>query len=233
MYTADGLLWDATATDNCNVRSGAYVLTGATTGTGTSLDNVIFNDGETTVTWTALDDTGNDDVCFYTVTVNDDEAPEITCVTNQVGATDAGVCTYTHDGLLWDATATDNCNVASVTYVLTGATTGTGTSLDNVIFNDGVTTVKIGRASCRDNDDVCFYTVTVNDDEAPEITCVTNQVVITDAGVCTYTHDGLLWDATATDNCNVASVTYVLTGATTGTGTSLDNVIFNDGVTTV
>ncbi len=211
----------------------SYELTGATTGTGTTLDGVTFNLGETTVTWTTTDPAGNTDQCSFTVTVEDNEAPAIICVANQTIDTDAGVCTYTHSGIAWDATATDNCSVDTITYELTGATTGTGTTLDGVVFNLGVTSVTWTAIDGSTNTNVCSYTVTVEDNEAPAITCVANQTIDTDAGVCTYTHIGSAWDATATDNCSVDTITYELTGATTGTGTTLDGVVFNLGVTTV
>src|SRR5690606_15152456 len=232
-YTHSGIGWDATATDNCTTEDRGEVLKGATTGNGTSLDGVVFNLGTTTVPWTTTDGSSNTDVCSYTVTVEDNQDPEITCTTNQTVDTDADVCTYTHSGTGWDATATDNCSVNTINYILTGATTGTGTSLDGVIFNLGITTVtwKLGNAWCRY--DLCSYTVTEEDNQAPAITCTTNQTVDTDADVCTYTHSGTGWDATATDNCSVDTIEYVLTGDTTGTGTSLDGVVFNLGTTTV
>ncbi len=54
---------------------------------------------------------------------------------------DAGVCTYTAVGAEFNATATDNCAVTSLSYTLTGVTTGTGTILAGKIFNKGITTV--------------------------------------------------------------------------------------------
>jgi uncharacterized protein (UPF0305 family) len=219
------------------------VLTGATTGTGTglfqSLSDVVFNLGTTTVTWTVTDGSGNTDVCSFTVTVEDNQDPVITCpVTDQTVDADTDLCTYTHSGAAWDATATDNCSVASITYVLSGVTTGTGTSLDGVVFNLGTTTVTWTVTDGSGNTDVCSFTVTVEDNQDPVITCpVTDQTVDADTDLCTYTHSGTAWDATATDNCSVASIQYVLTGATTGAGTglfqSLSDVVFNLGTTTV
>jgi len=232
-YTHIGTGWDATATDNCSIDTIEYVLTGATTGNGTSLDGVVFNLGTTTVTWTATDGSTNTDVCSYTVTVEDNQDPVITCIGNQTVDTDTDECTYTHIGTGWDATATDNCSIDTIEYVLTGATTGNGTSLDGVVFNLGTTTVTWTATDGSTNTDVCSYTVTVEDNQDPEITCIANQTVDTDTDECTYTHIGTGWDATATDNCSIDTIEYVLTGATTGNGTSLDGVVFNLGTTTV
>jgi hypothetical protein len=112
----------------------------------------------------------------------------------------------------WDATATDNCSVASIQYVLTGATTGTGTglfqSLSGVVFNLGTTTVTWTVTDGSGNTDVCSFDVIVEDNQDPVITCtVTDQTVDADTDLCTYTHSGTAWDATATDNCSVASIT--------------------------
>jgi uncharacterized delta-60 repeat protein len=232
-YTHLGTAWDATATDNCTVSTITYVLTGATTGTGNSLNGVAFNLGVTTVTWTVTDAANNTNVCSFDVTVEDNEAPVASCGGDQTVDTDPGVCTYAHSGTAWDATATDNCSVASITYALTGATTGTGTTLDGVVFNLGVTTVTWTATDGSGNTNVCSNTVTVLDNQNPVISCVGNQTVDTDLLVCTYTHNGTAWDATATDNCSVASIIYVLSGDTSGSGTSLSGVTFNLGTTTV
>jgi hypothetical protein len=98
------------------------------------LNGVIFNPGVTTVEWTITDGSGNTAVCSYTVTVEDNENPTINCNTDQVVNTDPGICNYTHSGTGWDATGSDNCTVTSIAYELSGATTGTGTSLDGVSF---------------------------------------------------------------------------------------------------
>src|SRR5690606_12864058 len=130
--------------------------------TGTSLDGVEFNLGETTVNWTVTDNTGNTNSCSFTVTVEDNIAPEITCTANQeVDVTND--CIYTQSGTSWDAIATDNCSLSSVTYELAGATTGNGTSLDGVEFNLGETTVTWTVTDGNGNTAACSFTVTVED----------------------------------------------------------------------
>ena len=90
---------------------------------------MVFNSGITTVTWTAGDAASQTDVCGFTVTVIDNQQPVITCpVTGNANRNaNTGVCSYTAVTTEFDATATDNCAVTSLTYTLTGATTGTGT----------------------------------------------------------------------------------------------------------
>ena len=238
-YTQTSGAWNASASDNCSVASVAYVLTGATTGTGTSLSGVTFNLGTTTVTWTATDGSGNTSSCIFNVLVSDNQLPAIV----SCGATgtqnvlaDAGVCTFTHTGTAWDASATDNCSVASVSYTLSGATTGTGTTLNGVVFNQGTTLVTWKALDVNGNFSICTFNVIVGDNQNPAIvncSAIGNQVVNANTGICTYTHNNNNWNAVASDNCTVSSVVYTLSGATTGSGTSLNGVQFNLGVTTV
>ena len=238
-YTNKGTAWDANATDNCSVASVSYTLSGATTGTGTTLNGVVFNQGTTVITWKALDGTGNFSICTFNVIVGDNQNPVISncsAIGNQVVNANTGVCTYTHNNNSWNAVATDNCTVSSVMYTLSGATSGTGTSLNGVQFNLGVTTVTWIATDAAGNTVTCIFTVTVNDTQLPVIlSCgaVGNQSVVADQGQCTYTQTSNAWNASASDNCSVTSVTYALTGATTGSGTSLSGVIFNLGTTTV
>ena len=238
-YTHNGTGWDATAMDNCSISSINYSLSGATTGSGTSLDGVVFNLGTTTVTWTVTDGSGNISTCSFDVIVMDDQAPSISsCGASGDQTVDAntGLCTYTHEGTGWDASATDNCSISSIVYSLSGATTGSGTSLDGVVFNLGTTTVTWTVTDGSGNISTCSFDVIVEDNQMPEISsCGPNadQTVDADNGLCTYTHSGSAWDATATDNCSISSIIYTLTGATTGSGTSLDGVVFNLGTTTV
>jgi gliding motility-associated-like protein len=239
-YTHAGNTWDAQATDNCNVSSITYSLTGATSGSGATLDGQVFNLGITTVTWTVMDDSLNSVTCTYDVTVNDTELPVITTCgpgSNQTVSADNGVCSYTHSGSAWDALATDNCSVASIVYTITGATNDSGTTLDGVTFNSGLSTVVWTVTDGSGNISTCTFDVTVEDNENPVVTsCGGNTIenVISDAGVCTYTHSGITWDATGTDNCAVATILADLSGASTGIAlTTLDAVVFNLGNTIV
>ena len=216
----------------------SYEFTGATTGSGSGTGSgSTFNLGVTTVTITAHNICSPDATCSFTITVNDDEAPVVTCpVTGNADRNaDAGVCSYTVQGTEFDATATDNCTLSTLTYTLSGATTGNGTTLAGVIFGSGQTTVTWTGEDAAGNSSSCSFTVTVLDNQPPAVTCpVTgNADRNADAGVCSYTVQGTEFDATATDNCGVSSLTYILSGATTGTGTNLAGVIFGSGQTTV
>src|SRR5712691_8996163 len=151
----------ATATDNCDTNP---------TVTGTRSDNQPLNasypKGTTTITWTATDSSGNSSSCTQTVTVNDTENPVITCPANITTGNDPGQCSATVNP--GTATATDNC----------GSTTVTGTRSDNQPLNasypKGTTTITWTATDGSGNSSSCTQTVTVNDTEAPAITCPKN-----------------------------------------------------------
>src|SRR5688500_19267066 len=75
--------------------------------------------------------------CDVVVTVNDTQAPTITCVADATRAADAGVCTYTVVGTEFNPSATsDNCAVASITNNFTNTST-----LAGAVLPSGATTV--------------------------------------------------------------------------------------------
>jgi gliding motility-associated-like protein len=240
-FTVSGTAWDAVATDNCTVSTVLATLSGATTASGlATLNNVNFNVGTTTVTWTATDGSGNIQTCVFNVVVTDNILPSFTscgATGNQTVNANTGLCTYTHPNNSWNATATDNCTVSTLTASLTGVTTASGlTTLNGVTFNLGITTVTWTATDIHGNVSTCSFNVNVIDNQNPSITscgAVGNQIVVADPSQCNFTQTGTGWNATASDNCSVSSIVYTLSGATTGSGTSLQGVDFNLGVTTV
>jgi hypothetical protein len=169
---------NATATDNCS---------GVGTPACSPASGSVFAKGVTTVTCTASDASGNTNSCSFTVTVNDNEAPQIACPANITRPTTAGQCTavvtYTTPQV------TDNCpNVGAV-----ACSPASGTS-----FAKGVTTVSCTVADASGNTKSCSFTVTVNDTTPPQIACPANISVPTDAGQCAAI---VAYTTTATDNC--------------------------------
>ncbi|HRP59273.1 MAG TPA: hypothetical protein PK833_03160, partial [Vicingus sp.] len=171
-YTQVVSAFNASATDNCIVTDLTYVLTGATVGTGNTLNNVAFNTGVTNVVWTATDSLGNTNQCSFIVTVLDTVKPSVlNCgAGDQTVNVDANECNYTQNTTAWDATASDNCTDITITAALSGATTATGlTTLQGVDFNTGITTVLWSVTDTSGNSVTCTYDITVIDNIVPSV----------------------------------------------------------------
>ncbi len=154
---------EATATDNCSPVTITQSQTSTQTATGAGHYNYVI-----TRTWKASDVTGNFSTCMQAIMVRDITSPEITCVTNQSRLTNSGMCTYQVQGAEFNATATDNCAVPALSYVLTGATTGSGTnSLGSVTLNRGTTTISWKATDPSGNFKSCSFNIIVNDDLNP------------------------------------------------------------------
>ena len=108
--------------DNCNVD--IYNLTiQPPIGPPTVLNNVTpnglitqsFDEGTTTLTYTVIDDNGNQDQCTWTVTVIDDEAPTVVCPADATFTTsNDGTGDCSGQANLTNPTPTDNCDAAAV-----------------------------------------------------------------------------------------------------------------------
>ncbi|HBG69153.1 MAG TPA: hypothetical protein DDX57_00005, partial [Bacteroidales bacterium] len=126
--------------------------------------------------------------CVFDVLITDNQNPVFSfCLTgnNQNENTDPGEDTFTQPDNSWDATATDNDGIASLTYVLSGVTLGSGTTLAGVAFNIGTTTVTFTAVDSSGNESLCVFDVIVSDNEDPIFSfCLSgnNQPVNTDLG---------------------------------------------------
>ena len=274
LYKHNGTGWDATATDNDAVASITYTLSGATVmSTPTaSLDGQVFNYGSTIVTWKAVDASGNYDECFFTVIVEDNTPPCIGCdpidpdptdptkgvscstIGNQTKNTDLGMAFYTHNGTDWNVTASDNVAVTSLTYTLTGATTGTGTSLNNVRFNVGGTIVTWTAKDAADNAATCTFKVDVVDNQPPTVTPpadITTGITCGDMVPAPYANydEFVAAGGSATDNVGIVpssfhftevsdgntcpetiTRTYYISDAAGNEGSGEQNIVVNDDV---
>ncbi len=207
---------------SANTNSGC-TATGVNLGTPVTNDNcgvatvsnnapAAFPLGNTAVTWTVVDNSGNTSTCVQTVTVVDNGSPSISCPPHVNTTTNSG-CTATGVNLGVPITS-DNCSVLSVT------------NNAPVAFPLGTTTVMWIVMDNSSNGATCMQSVTVTDNVPPTITCPAAVNVNTNSG-CTATGVALGTPTTA-DNCGVASVTnnapaVFPIGSTTVTWTVTDN----------
>jgi len=169
-------------TTNSGCTATSVVLTAPTTSDNCSVASVTNNHpattyplGNTTVTWTVTDDSGNTATATQVVTVTDITAPTIVCPVNLTTTVDTGICTTSIPTN--NPTTTDNCAVVKLTWNLTGATTGASaaTGINNLgtkVFNLGTTTVSYRVEDAAGNFATCSYTVKVIDNELPSITAI-------------------------------------------------------------
>src|SRR3989442_15471435 len=105
--------------------------------------------------------------------VVDNHPPTITCPSNITKNTDQGVCTAV---TTFSPTANDNCALPPNPVVCTPAS---GTA-----FPKGTTTVTCTVTDGAGLTASCSFTVTVNDMQAPTITCPSNVTVPNTTGQC-------------------------------------------------
>jgi len=119
-----------------------------------------FPVGNTTVTSTATDPNGNTSTCTFRVTVQDTQAPAITCPGTVTVTTPVGSCVAT---ATYSVTASDNCpgvTTALVSGLPSGATT----------YPIGTTTNTWRATDAAGNTSTCSFNVVVIDGNLPTIT---------------------------------------------------------------
>ncbi|WP_236695693.1 lamin tail domain-containing protein [Lentimicrobium saccharophilum] len=149
------------------------------------------------VVLTVTDVNGNASTCSALVTIQDNTPPDITCPSAPATICSSGP--YTHTNNSWDATATDACGVASITYTLSNATTGTGATLNGVAFNVGTTLVTWRATDVNGNWSECSYSVVINP----------NHTITLTSAVSTENQEVCI-------NVSIEPITYEISGGATG-----------------
>ena len=170
--------------------------------TCTPTSGSFFPIGTTTVICT---DNPSNAMCSFTFTVNDTQPPTITCPANITRSTNPGQCsaTVTYP----PPTVSDNCPGASIANCAppvsnTPAGTNTCTPPSGSTFPRGVTVVQCCATDAAENSASCSFTITVNDTQAPVLTCPLNITQPAPAGQCsaTVTYS----PPTVSENCGAA-----------------------------
>lgn len=244
---------DPTVTDNCPPCDSGGNTKPGTNPQGTQTCSVTcspasgstFPKGVTTVTCTALDASNNQAQCSFTVTVNDMQAPTVTCPAPIVHSTDPNVCNAVVT--FADPSVTDNCppcNSGGAGKPGQGPNLQIGCSVvctpaSGSTFQKGVTTVSCTATDASSNTAQCSFTVTINDTQPPTVTCPAPIIQNTGANVCTAVVT--FADPTVSDNCPPCNVSAEKPGQKPSAGTGNCSVVcspasgstFQKGVTTV
>jgi len=175
--------------------------------------------GPNTVTLTVTDVNGNSSTCTSIVNVVDGIAPTITCPANISTTISSGTCTRSVSTP--NPVTSDNCGVVNLSWVLSGATTGSSpnsgiNNLGTQVFNAGITTVTYTALDAFGNSSTCSFTVTVADNVAPVITCPPTATISLNAS-CTASLPSYTGSATVTDNCTAAGLITVVQSPAAGT----------------
>lgn len=131
--------------------------------------------------------------------------PTITCPANQTVVTDLNACRHIHSGTDWDALGDDNCPGFVIQYILSGATVDTFFTLDDALFNKGLTNLSVTITDGAGQMDNCNFTVTVNDTVPPKLTPPPTVIVAPNLPGC-MANGVVLGNATFSDNCPGAGI---------------------------
>jgi predicted extracellular nuclease len=158
-----------------------------------------FPVGVSTIEFTATDLNGNATVCTFTITVEDNEAPELVCmdITVELGAD--GTATIAPQDVI--ASSFDACGIATLAIDINAVScTDIGNPVAVTVFAEDV----------NGNLAQCTTTVTVVDALAPEVNCPNGLTVDPGAGNLFYEVPDFFatGDASAIDNCTNPLITF-------------------------
>ncbi|MBI9057797.1 MAG: tandem-95 repeat protein [Labilibaculum sp.] len=178
--------------------------------------------GTVNVTLTVTDEDLSSTTCSTDITVADNSAPTVkTAQANISVSAGSGICgaLVNYSGPVF----TDNCDGNQTGSLTSGLSSGS-------TFPIGLTTVTYEYTDASGNGPIqSSFTVTVLDDVAPILSNVSNQSLSPNNTGCTYLVSGTGFDAGATDNCAIQTLTHNYDGG----GTSLNGKSFPLGNTDV
>jgi hypothetical protein len=219
--------------DNCPGATWGFALSGATVSTstgiadGVNINNVSFNKGITTVIYSGIDASSNlATTCSFTVSVTDNQPPTFTCPTPSLvlNTTGNNNCEVLIPNLVAMVIASDNCALATIPVVQSipaGAYTG--------VSHGSTIPVSLTVTDAVSNTAGCTVTFTVNDDDAPVMTCPNNIVQGNTLNTCQAAVTFTL--PTPTDNCTGATLlSSHASGSTFNVGTTTVTLTATDGV---
>jgi hypothetical protein len=210
-----------------------YVLTGATTGSGTGLVNyLLFKVGITEVEYTVYDTVGNSHNCSFEVLVRRLQIPptSYTCPADTVEA-DVNPASCVATVTLLPIDTIDVCH--EIDSIWNNSPYRTSYANASGDYPAGTTTFHWYIQDVSGNMDSCKVIVIVNDTIPPMLSCPVSVADNAGLGNCSKV-PATLNDPSFIDACSTANLTWIMTGATTGFGNgTVTDSTFNVGVTNV
>ncbi|MFZ4520108.1 MAG: HYR domain-containing protein [Bacteroidales bacterium] len=217
--------------------SGNGTIPGATNGQTVTVTSGANCNSTFTLSLTVTDAGGCNSTCTDVVMVQDITNPVVSsCPANVVTLADLGLGYATLSLAL--PVFSDNCTpngLLTISYVLAGATTGTGSGFvpAPTQFNIGTTTVTYTITDACGNSANCVFDVTVSPNYPPDITCLAAISQNAGPGLCTALIDPG-FPPTLVSGTPPITYSWVMTGANTGSGTgAIGPFAFNVGITTI
>ncbi len=234
---ANVTIQDPSATDNCKVVTQTWKMSGATTGSSpvtgiNSVSGQTFNVGVTTVTYTVADAAGNTATCSFSVWIKDLVKPVLTsgCPPDVTQAADAGQCSAVVT--IPKPAVSDPCNEG---YTVINSFNNTDDASGT--YPVGVTNVNWTITDASGNVTTCIQKVTITD-QPPSLTCPANISVLADFEKL-FASNVAVPSPVYGDDCPGLTLTWSMTGVTTGSSSATGVNIFpspytfNQGITTI
>lgn len=196
------------AIDNCGGNVSVTQTTGLPSGS-------TFAVGTHQIIYTANDGNGNTSTCSFTIVVLDTQNPAINCPPQVISRDANAGCNFMQTGTALDATASDNCQIVSLTHDYAAAPSNQ--TLSGATFLPGTTVVTWTATDQAGHTSSCTFSITVADKTAPTVTlgaCPADIVVNNDDGLCGAVVNFTL--PTFEDNCDGTLLVGTLTGLAPG-----------------
>lgn len=197
-------LSSVSVTENCFFSNPVALTQAPTAGTLLTVATIVTITGE--------DEAGNIGNCTFTVTPEDITLPTVTCPTNMTVAAGSN-CLFPLGDLSTSLTINDNCTALFNMVITQTPTAGSDLSTGNHSIGFTVEDEAGNSSSCN-------FTLTVEDQTAPTITCPGNVDLIVNA-TCEATIGDYISSAVSSDNCSA-------TGAITITQSPVANTTIDE-----
>lgn len=192
--------------------------------------------GTAFITYTVVNGCGAPVSSYDTLIVNGVIKPVVTCPSSPAVRYTSTSCTYRNNNNLLNAVASALCGVPTLSYTMSGSTTGSGSTLNNAVLNKG-TSLVTWTASNSAGSASCTLIIQVLDTIPPTLSCPGNIIdSIKNSSRCSTNIS--IPNPRNSDNCGLATLKYTMSGATTFTSplTGINLVgtkTFNVGTSTI